>query len=446
MTPVLHNLSNSTSPCTNNAYIADTGASAHFVPSSTNAVTTSTRCVTVGLPNGATIQSHQTTPLDIASVPIAAATAHVMPELTRGLVSIGQLCDADCTAAFTKELCTVRHHDNVILSGPRDHSSGLWTLPSITAKAHCRPAESMLCATTAPRTLYAFNAFEHKTKQDLATYLHRCCFCPAPSTWITAIAAGYFTTWPGLTVDLVIKHLPKSDASIKGHLRQQYQNIRSTKPPPTPSATEPTHLVYSTTFDPTGKIYTDQTGRFPAISSRGHKCIMICYAYDCNAILAEPLKSRTGDELTKAYGKIHALLTQRGFRPQLQKLDNEAPASLKQFLIEQSVDYQLVPPHVHRRNSAERAISTFKDHFLAGLCSANSKFPVHLWDRLIPQCVETLNMLRASRLNNKLSAYTQLNGVFDFNRTPLAPPGTRVIVHEKPAVRQSWAPHGVDGG
>jgi hypothetical protein len=38
-----------------------------------------------------------------------------------------------------------------------------------------------------------------------------------------------------------------------------------------------------------------------------------------------------------------------------------------------------------------------------------------------------------------------LNGHFDFNRTPLAPPGTRVIAHEKPDQRASWDPHGLDG-
>ena len=38
-----------------------------------------------------------------------------------------------------------------------------------------------------------------------------------------------------------------------------------------------------------------------------------------------------------------------------------------------------------------------------------------------------------------------MNGHFDYNRTPLAPPGTRVLVHEKPSARDSWSPHGVDG-
>jgi hypothetical protein len=107
---------------------------------------------------------------------------------------------------------------------------------------------------------------------------------------------------------------------------------------------------------------------------------------------------------------------------------------------QQNVTFQLVPPHVHRRNPAERAIGTFKDHFIAGLSTTDKRFPMHLWCQLIPQATITLNLLRASRLNPRLSANEQLNGTFDFNKTPLAPPGTKVIVHEKPQVRQSWAP------
>ena len=56
-----------------------------------------------------------------------------------------------------------------------------------------------------------------------------------------------------------------------------------------------------------------------------------------------------------------------------------------------------------------------------------------------------LNLLRASRLNSKLSAYAQLEGTFDFTRTPLAPPGMRIIIHEKTTICQTWAPHGTDG-
>jgi hypothetical protein len=48
---------------------------------------------------------------------------------------------------------------------------------------------------------------------------------------------------------------------------------------------------------------------------------------------------------------------------------------------DQDVDFQLAPPGVHRRNAAKRAIRTFKNHFIAGLCiSVDKDFPLHLWD------------------------------------------------------------------
>jgi hypothetical protein len=109
------------------------------------------------------------------------------------------------------------------------------------------------------------------------------------------------------------------------------------------------------------------------------------------------------------------------------------------------IDFQLAPPQVHRRNAAERAICTFKNHFIAGLCSTNRDFLLNLWDKLLPQCLITLNLLRRSRINPQLSAQAHMHGAFDFNRTPLAPPGTKVLINEKADIRQTWAPHAVEG-
>ena len=38
-----------------------------------------------------------------------------------------------------------------------------------------------------------------------------------------------------------------------------------------------------------------------------------------------------------------------------------------------------------------------------------------------------------------------LNGPYDFNRTPIAPLGTKCLVHNKSAIRSTWAPHAVKG-
>ena len=79
------------------------------------------------------------------------------------------------------------------------------------------------------------------------------------------------------------------------------------------------------------------------------------------------------------------------------------------------------------------------------LATADPQFPVSEWDRLLPQSEFTLNLLRPSRVIPRLSAYAYLFGTFDFNKTPLAPAGTRVILHEKPKQRNSWDYHGVEG-
>jgi hypothetical protein len=38
-----------------------------------------------------------------------------------------------------------------------------------------------------------------------------------------------------------------------------------------------------------------------------------------------------------------------------------------------------------------------------------------------------------------------MHGAFDFNRTPLAPLGTKILINEKPDKRQTWAYHAVEG-
>ena len=131
--------------------------------------------------------------------------------------------------------------------------------------------------------------------------------------------------------------------------------------------------------------------------------------------------------------------------PKLNKLDNETSDILQQFMDEENVTLQLVSPYLHRRNTTERAIRTFKDHFIAILCGTDPEFPLKLWDKLLPQAIITLNLLRSSRVNQRLSAYTQVWGAFDYNRTPLAPPGTKLLLHLKPSVRESYAPHAVRG-
>jgi hypothetical protein len=82
---------------------------------------------------------------------------------------------------------------------------------------------------------------------------------------------------------------------------------------------------------------------------------------------------------------------------------------------------------------------------VAVLYSVDPSFPMHLWDRLLPQAEITLNLLRTSRLHPQLSAAAHYHGLVDYNKTAFAPPECKIIAHEKPGKRHTWAPHGQHG-
>jgi hypothetical protein len=402
------------------------------------------------------ISTHQVD-LNLPNLPPNASMAHLFPSFgDTSLLSIGQLCDAGCTATFTANMVTIHLDTSVILTGHRSASTNhLWQVD--------------LPLTSPPNLHHAATALQGSPSQ-LVAFLHAALFSPALSTLSQALRHNLLPNIPGLSSELVARHPPHSIATAKGHLDQVRKNLRSTQPKPTskpppsspssafnvsldptletdldlfpPSAPPgiPTDHCFAAVMESTGQVFTDQTGRFILPSSQGNTQLLILYAYDANYIHAEPMKSKTSNAILNAYKAAHATLVAAGLKPRLQYLDNEASTALKSFLHSSDIDFQLAPPGIHRRNAAERAIRTFKNHFIA-----DPDFPLHLWCRLLPQAIMTLNLLRSSRINPKLSAWAQVHGQFDFNRTPIAPPGIRVVVHDKPSNRKSWAAHGVEG-
>ena len=105
------------------------------------------------------------------------------------------------------------------------------------------------------------------------------------------------------------------------------------------------------------------------------------------------------------------------------------------------MDFQLVALHIYHQNSAEWAIPTFKSHFLTMLATCDPDYPIAEWDRLLQQSEITLNLQRLSCCDPKLSAYAYIEGTLDYNKTPLAPLGTKVMVHRKTSQQKSWDFH-----
>jgi hypothetical protein len=67
--------------------------------------------------------------LNIPYLPFAARFCHVVPKFGQySLVSIGQLCNADCNVLFQREIMTVSYKNAVIMQRRRARSTGLWHL------------------------------------------------------------------------------------------------------------------------------------------------------------------------------------------------------------------------------------------------------------------------------------------------------------------------------
>ncbi len=132
------------------------------------------------------------------------------------------------------------------------------------------------------------------------------------------------------------------------------------------------------------------------------------------------MKNRPAGSMIKAYLALWNQLTATGvINPTTHLLDNEISAELKAE-IKKNCTIQLVPPGNHRQNLAESAIQTFKCHFKAIMAGVDENFPMQLWDKLLPQTVLTLNLLRQSNIAPKVSAYQYVHGHFNYNKMPLA--------------------------
>ena len=66
--------------------------------------------------------------------------------------------------------------------------------------------------------------------------------------------------------------------------------------------------------------------------------------------------------------------------------------------------------------------------------------PLELWPDFLEQIELTLNSLRSSSTSS--SAWATLHGLTDFNKTPIAPLGIKVVAHVPADRRAKWAPHG----
>ena len=69
--------------------------------------------------------------------------------------------------------------------------------------------------------------------------------------------------------------------------------------------------------------YSDLTGRFPYISSRGNKCLLKKYDHGANVILAGPLKTRQSKEIATVWEAKKLQLAKNGHDIKYYIIDNK---------------------------------------------------------------------------------------------------------------------------
>ena len=179
------------------------------------------------MPNGTIIHSTHTGIIPDDSIPLAARRAYLFKELYQALISIGAFCDNVCMALFDDAQVIIfgKETKEILMRGPRNTLTGLYIL-DLKQKIK---QPNIMTELEIPDNTFANHVYECRSKQNLAICYHFTLFSPPVSTWVKVIKNNYFSTWPGLTEDLVLLYLPKSEFNSYGHLRQLYKGACSTE-------------------------------------------------------------------------------------------------------------------------------------------------------------------------------------------------------------------------
>ena len=160
----------------------------------------------------------------------------------------------------------------------------------------------------------------------------------------------------------------------------------------------------------------------------------------------EPMQSLDDGEMTRAYTTLYARLEAVGIKPKINIMNNEAFRAIWTWLTKENTAYQTVAlgDGSHQNNRAKRAIQTGSNHIISTIATTDPDFPSY-WCYGIEQMEMTMNMLRKTHVNPKISAFTYLHGQFAYNTVPVIPFEWKIVCFKDPADRQKTAFHGVEG-
>jgi hypothetical protein len=125
--------------------------------------------------------------LYIPELPIAARHIYIVPDLAdKTLLSVSQLCKADCQVVFNDRTVTVHHGGKIILKGGMQNGSALWQMEI--------PNQPECALELVAKTANYFN-----TTAEIVKFMHAALGYPTLATLDKALAMGLVKGFPGLT-------------------------------------------------------------------------------------------------------------------------------------------------------------------------------------------------------------------------------------------------------
>ena len=132
-------------------------------------------------------------------------------------------------------------------------------------------------------SLQSFSAYDLPSVEALVRCFHAATGFHVRNTWLQAINLGNFASLPGLNYGNASKSFPITDETLKGHMVQVRQGVRSTKPKPQHKPTPQNNLIKAISLpsnklsngiqievEHISKLYNDDTGHFPVRSRSGN--------------------------------------------------------------------------------------------------------------------------------------------------------------------------------
>ncbi len=232
-----------------------------------------------------------------------AGEMNIIPSLHSTLISVPKMADYGYIAVFDKKeariydgsTTTITADGKPIIVAPRCADTGLWKMElDLDYEILGREYPKQFIAGVDE----AHAIFDLPNARQTLKYFHAAAGFPTKETFLEAVGAGNFATWPGLTTTLIAKHFPDSDETQKGHMKGQRKGVRSTKDKqlveikiePGTEQDSPHHAtpikkmndIFVKTYNLADEIHTDQTGAFPITSQQGYRYIMVGIHIDSN--------------------------------------------------------------------------------------------------------------------------------------------------------------------